>query len=113
VVSALLSAPGLQGIILETFGSGNAPTDAWFIDLLKEAIGRGITIMNVTQCKGGAVEMGRYASSLKLEEIGVVSGRDITTESATAKMMFLLGQGFKGTSLKKWLETSLIGEMSV
>lgn len=112
VVSAILSSPGLQGIILETFGSGNAPTETWFIQSLQHAIDQGLIILNVTQCKGGSVEMGRYASSLSLEEIGVISGKDITTESAITKMMFLLGQGYSKPEIKKWLQTPMIGEMS-
>ncbi|GAB1404697.1 MAG: type I asparaginase [Lentimicrobiaceae bacterium] len=113
VVHSILHIEGLKGLILETYGAGNAPTDDWFLDDLKEAIGRGITIFNVTQCKGGSVEMGKYETSTQLEAIGVVGGFDITTESAVAKMMFLLGKGFSGRELSENLQRPLRGELTV
>jgi len=113
VVKNALNITGLKGVILETYGAGNAPTDAWFIDALSQAIDRGIIIYNVTQCKGGAVDMGKYETSMKLSQIGVVGGYDITTESAIAKMMYLLGQGFSGKELKRLLQVSLRGELTV
>lgn len=113
VVQSILSIKGLKAVILETYGAGNAPTDKWFIDALKDAIKSGITIFNVTQCKGGSVEMGKYETSIQLESIGVVGGYDITTESAIAKMMFLLGKGYTGSELKQLLQTPLRGELTV
>lgn len=113
VVRAMLKINGLKAIILETYGAGNAPTDAWFIELLREAIENGITIFNVTQCKGGSVEMGKYETSRQLERIGVVGGYDITTESAIAKLMYLLGEGFGGKELAKMLQTPLRGELTI
>jgi len=113
VVKNALSIVGLKGVILETYGAGNAPTDAWFIDALMQAIENGITIYNVTQCKGGAVDMGKYETSVKLNEIGVVGGYDITTESAIAKMMYLLGKGYDGEELRKFLQLSLRGELTL
>jgi L-asparaginase len=113
VVKNALNIPGLKGVILETYGAGNAPTETWFIDALIEAIHKDIVIYNVTQCKGGAVDMGKYETSMKLNEIGVIGGYDITTESAIAKMMFLLGQGYKIAELKKLLQVSLRGELTV
>ncbi len=112
VVKSILGIPGLRGVILETYGAGNAPTDEWFIRALTEAIRKEIVIYNVTQCKGGSVEMGKYETSLMLGQIGVVGGYDITTESATAKMMFLLGQGYAGDELKQLLQTPLRGELT-
>lgn len=112
VVKNALNIVGLKGVILETYGAGNAPTDAWFIDALTQAINKGIVIYNVTQCKGGAVDMGKYETSIKLGQIGVVGGYDITTESAIAKMMFLLGEGFAGEELIKMLQVSLRGELT-
>jgi len=112
VVKSILGIPGLRGVILETYGAGNAPTDAWFIRALTEAIRKEIVIYNVTQCKGGSVDMGKYETSLMLGQIGVVGGYDITTESATAKMMFLLGQGYTGDELKQLLQTPLRGELT-
>lgn len=113
LVKHSLQAPGMRAVILETYGSGNAPTTAWFLEALKEAIDRGLIIYNVTQCKSGAVEMGRYETSRNLDAIGVVSGHDITTESALAKLMYLIGEGCPKEEMKKWLETSLRGEMTV
>ena len=112
-VKHVLETPGLKGIIMETFGSGNAPTTEWFINDLSEAIKKGLIIYNVTQCKSGSVEMGRYETSLNLDRIGVISGYDITTESALAKMMYLLGEGFNRSDVKKYLQESLRGEMTV
>ncbi len=113
VVKSILKIKGLKGVILETYGAGNAPTDKWFIDALSGTISSGITVFNVTQCKGGSVEMGKYETSRQLEGIGVVGGFDITTESAIAKMMFLLGQGYEGNELKLMLQKPLAGELTV
>lgn len=112
-VNAILKTAGLKALILETFGSGNAPTATWFIDCLKEAYDAGILIFNVTQCKGGSVEMGKYETGITLEEIGVVGGFDITTEAALAKLMFLLGKGYEKKELATLLQTPLRGEMTV
>lgn len=113
VVESILAIDGLKAVILETYGAGNAPTDKWFIDALSKTITSGITVFNVTQCKGGSVEMGKYETSLQLEGIGVVGGFDITTESAIAKTMFLLGKGYTGLELKHLLQTPLAGELTV
>lgn len=113
VVQSILHINGLKGLILETFGAGNAPTDSWFLQALSQAISRGITIFNVTQCKGGSVEMGKYETSVQLYTIGVVGGYDITTESAIAKMMFLLGEGFSGEELAQRLQSPLRGELTI
>ncbi len=113
VVTCILNIKGLKAVILETFGAGNAPTDKWFLDALSDATTRGITIFNVTQCKGGSVDMGKYETSAQLEGLGVVGGYDITTESAIAKTMFLLGEGYTGAELSKKLQTPLRGELTV
>ena len=92
VVNAVLCAPGLQGVVIETYGSGNAPTDPWFISAIEEAIGRGVVVLNVTQCKAGSVKMRQYAASCDMDRIGVIGAGDITIEAAVAKMMCLLGE---------------------
>lgn len=108
----ILSLEGLKGVVLETYGSGNAPTEDWFVDLLKRAISRGIIIVNVTQCIGGSVNMGQYETSTQLKRIGIISGKDITTEAAISKMMYLLAKDLSPKVFKTIFETSLRGEMS-
>ncbi len=113
VVKNTIEIPGLKALILETFGSGNAPTDLWFITALKDAIEKGIIIYNVTQCKSGSVELGRYETSIELQRIGVVSGYDITTESALAKLMYLIGEGYSHDKIIHLLQRSIRGEMTI
>lgn len=111
VLSAIFSIPNLKGVVLETYGSGNAPTHDWFIQILKNAIKNGLFIVNVTQCSGGSVNMGQYETSTQLKKIGIISGKDITTEAAITKMMYLLGQNVAPKVFKTIFETPLRGEM--
>ena len=111
-LEAFLSIPDLKGVVLETYGSGNAPTSQWFISAIKKAIDSGVYVLNVTQCKAGSVVMGHYEASTALLEMGVISGGDITTEAALAKMMFVLGNYEEPTEIKQMLKSNLRGEIS-
>jgi len=113
MVESVLNTPNLKGVILETFGAGNAPTKDWFIKLLSEAIDKGIHVVNVTQCAAGSVLMGHYETSRLLQKIGVIGGNDITTESAIAKMMYLLGIGLSKEEFVAYYQQSLRGEITI
>ena len=113
VVESVLQTKGLKGVVMETFGSGNAPTNKWFIDALRDAVNRGIVIINITQCARGSVEMGRYETSSELVNIGIISGFDITTEAAITKLMFLLGQNLTHNEVAMYMGISLAGELTV
>ena len=112
ILNAILHTPNLKGVVLETYGSGNAPMENWFIDEIENAIQRGIHIINVTQCSGGGVLMGAYETSTRLKKIGLISGKNITTEAAITKLMYLLGQNVANSVFKTIFETPLRGEMN-
>lgn len=111
VVHSIFNSKGLKGVVLETYGSGNTMNHDWFIKILEEAVKKGIIIYNVSQCSGGEVIQGRYETSKRLNEIGVLSGGDITTEAAITKLMFLLGNEKNAESIKKKLLIPINGEM--
>jgi L-asparaginase len=113
ITLSILNTAGIKAVIMETFGAGNASTEEWFIQALKTAIDKGIIIYNVTQCAEGKVIQGMYETSSQLKKIGVVSGFDITFESAIAKLMYVLGKKVSSSKAKQLLETNLRGEITI
>lgn len=110
-VLSILETPNLKGLVLETYGSGNAPVFSWLIEALKATIEKGVIVLNISQCPGGMVIQGRYETSKELQRIGVTSGKDMTTEAAVAKLMLLLGE-YGSEEASMYLPLSLAGEMS-
>ena len=112
VMDAVLGMEGLRGVVLETFGSGNAPTADWFVSRIKDAVRRGVVVLNVTQCHAGKVDMDAYATGIALKNEGVISGYDSTTEAALTKMFYVLGQSDDLSIIKELLNSNLRGEVS-
>lgn len=108
-----LGTEGLRALVLESFGSGNGSTDPIFLEVFRTAIDKGIAIVNVTQCVGGAVHMGKYRTSKAFKEMGMISGSDMTTEAAITKLMYLLGRNLGIEELRNQMTVALSGELTV
>ncbi len=102
----------LKAFVLETYGSGNAPTQEGFLKILDKAVEQQKILLNISQCYGGMVVQGKYETSHHLAQMGIVSGKDMTTEASVTKLMYLLGQNLSDTQIKQELNSSLRGEMS-
>lgn len=109
----IIEGPELRGLIIRTYGSGNAPQLPWLLRLVKEATYRGITVVNISQCVTGNVEMDRYDTGYQLKEAGVISGRDCTIEAAVTKLMFLQAQYSDPHLIRNFMSRSIAGEITV
>lgn len=110
---AILSVEGLRGVVLETYGAGNAPTAEWFLRLMRETVERGVLVLNVTQCDNGSVEMQLYETGLRLQKAGVLSAYDMTTEAAITKLMYVLGQDLSLEESVELMKRPLRGEFTL
>lgn len=109
----ILEAPGLRGIVMRTYGSGNAPQSSWLTRLLKEASENGAVVVNVSQCISGKVEMNRYGAGYQLKDSGIVSGYDSTVEAAVTKLMYLQAQFNDPNLIRKYMNRSIAGEITI
>jgi L-asparaginase len=112
VVRDILLGAETRAVIIETYGSGNAPSRQWFLDAVGEACRQGKVLVNVTQCLSGKVNMGIYANGKALQDAGVVCGYDSTTEAALGKLFYLLGKSSDNEWVKAMMTKNLKGEIS-
>lgn len=112
VVRHILATPGLKALVLKTFGAGNAPGEKWLSEAIKEAVDKGLVVINITQCPNGEVNPYRYKTGFELARTGVVPGHDLTPEAAITKLMYLLGKGLSNEEVKEQMQCNLCGELS-
>lgn len=113
ILQHVIDSPHLRGIVMRSYGSGNAPQNPWLMRLLDKAAHRGINIVNISQCLTGAVEMGRYDTGFQLKLAHVISGHDSTVEAAVTKLMYLQGRYADNEVVREKMQESLAGEITV
>ena len=112
VIEHVFSYKDIKGVVLRTFGSGNAPRLPWLTDAIRKATEEGKVVVNITQCQMGAVHMGLYETGNQLRLAGVVSGHDMTVECAVTKLMYLFGQGYPQEEVMRLMDIPIAGELT-
>ena len=113
LIRHIIATPNLRSIVMRTFGSGNGPKNPWLTSALREATRQGKVVVNISQCMQGCVEMGRYDTGYQLKEAGVVSGHNSTVEAAVTKLMYLQGKYNDNEEVRKYMNMSICGEISL
>lgn len=113
LIRHIIATPNLRSIVMRTFGSGNAPQSPWLLGALRQGTAAGKVIVNISQCMQGAVEMSRYDTGYQLKEAGVISGRNSTVEAAVTKLMYLQGKYDDNEQVRKFMNQSLCGEITI
>ncbi|WP_101688560.1 asparaginase [Dysgonomonas massiliensis] len=111
-VEAILNIEGVRAVVIETYGTGNAPLSPWFLEAIRNAIKKGVMIVNVTQCVIGSVDMNRYETGVELLKAGVISGEDSTIEAVVTKLMVLLGHDYNRDEVAVRMRVPLVGEIT-
>lgn len=112
VVRSILNIPGLKGVVLKTYGVGNSPSNPWLFECIREAVDKGVLIVNISQCSNGKVTPMKYSAGVGLAKAGTISGQDLTSEAAITKMMYLFGIGATSQLAGKYMGKNLHGELT-